>query len=82
MKYRALLIVPNRTRETKPEQALGASLVDLENWARMIIKHAEPGSEVVIYETVERPVCRILMGVNPDSPEVISILNENAGSQS
>lgn len=67
MKYRALLIVPDATRETKPEQVYGDTLAALEGWASMKIADAPAGSEVVIYETIERPVSRFTLNLDGTS---------------
>lgn len=58
MRYRAVLIVPNATRDTKPYQSIGNILTDLEDWARKVLPKAPEGSEVVIYESIEKPVAR------------------------
>ena len=56
VKYRAVLIEPDTTRETKPEQIFGPLVEPLECWARSRLQKAADGSSVAIYETIEKPV--------------------------
>lgn len=70
MKYRALLIVPNATRETKPEQSLGNVLSHLEDWAQKTLVKAPADSEVVIFETVEKPVARFTKNLTGEAVKV------------
>lgn len=57
MKYRAILIDPSATRETKPEQSLSDSPAILEEWAIQTLsgRPNKPGYEVHIMRTVEQP---------------------------
>lgn len=70
MKYRALLIVPNATRETKPEQAIGNVQSDMEQWAEKTLAKAPAGSEVVIYESIEKPVARFTKNLTGEAIKV------------
>jgi hypothetical protein len=56
VKYRAVLIEPEATRETKPDQIFGPTIGPLEAWAKSRLQSAPDGSSVGIYETFEKPV--------------------------
>lgn len=57
MKYRAVLIDPKATPETRAVQEFSSSLKILEDWGTAILaQHNDPDKSVMIYETIERPV--------------------------
>ena len=56
MRYRAVLVEPDATRETKPDQIFGPTIEPLEAWAKSRLQKAPDGSSIGIYETFEKPV--------------------------
>jgi hypothetical protein len=56
MKYRAVLIEPEATRETKPQQLFGPTVEPLEQWATSTLRNSPDESIILIFETIERPV--------------------------
>jgi hypothetical protein len=56
VKYRAVLIEVDATRETKPQQCFGPTIEPLEIWAKARLQQATDGSYVAIFEIIEKPV--------------------------
>jgi hypothetical protein len=68
MRYRAVLVVPEGVAQERAIQNYGNSIAELQKWACLkkesvdgaagVLETAPPGSYVIVYEFIERPVTK------------------------
>jgi hypothetical protein len=75
VKYRAIVITPNWSRDSKPLQKFGENRADLEQWCRNILNDQPDKSEAVIFEQTEKPVFRTMKTTNLANEPVVTEKN-------